>query len=95
MSKLLGEGSEETDSRQQLKIITCRCAEQTSTEGWQDSKLRGVVVDGIEGTEQVLVRSLGRHAGRWYGVGGAAELHDGTVALVLDLPRFLSGIDSV
>jgi len=43
----------------------------------------------VEGTEEVLVRSLGRHGGRWYGVAGATELRDGTVALVLDLPRLL------
>jgi len=51
----------------------------------------GVLVDAVEGTEEVLVRTLGRHAGRWYGVAGATELRDGTVALVLDLPRLLSG----
>jgi chemotaxis protein histidine kinase CheA len=35
------------------------------------------------------VRSLGRHATRWRGVSGATELRDGTVALVLDLPRLV------
>ena len=49
-----------------------------------------MVVDGVTGTEEVLVRNLGRHAGRWYGVAGATELRDGTVALVLDLPRLLA-----
>jgi chemotaxis protein histidine kinase CheA len=39
------------------------------------------------------VRNLGRHAGRWYGVVGATELRDGTVALVLDLPRLLNDTD--
>jgi two-component system, chemotaxis family, sensor kinase CheA len=48
-----------------------------------------VVVDGVEGETQALVRGLGRHATRWRGVGGATELEDGTVALVLDLPRLL------
>jgi chemotaxis protein histidine kinase CheA len=41
----------------------------------------------------VLVRSLGRHAGRWYGIAGAAELKDGTIALVLDLPRLLVSLE--
>jgi chemotaxis protein histidine kinase CheA len=36
-----------------------------------------------------LVRSLGRHATRWRGVSGAFEQRDGTVALLLDLPRLL------
>jgi len=47
------------------------------------------VVDGVEGRGEVLVRGLGRHAGRWRGVSGAAELRDGAVALVLDLSRLL------
>jgi chemotaxis protein histidine kinase CheA len=36
-----------------------------------------------------LVRSLGRHAARWSGVCGAAELFDGNVALVLDLEELI------
>jgi chemotaxis protein histidine kinase CheA len=44
----------------------------------------------VAGKEEVLVRNLGRHAGRWSGVAGATELRDGTVALVLDLPRLLT-----
>jgi two-component system chemotaxis sensor kinase CheA len=49
----------------------------------------GVLVDGWEGYSEVLVRSLGRHASRWRGISGAAELPDGSIALVLDLPRLL------
>lgn len=48
-----------------------------------------VAVDGVEGETQALVCGLGRHATRWRGVGGATELEDGTVALVLDLPHLL------
>jgi len=48
-----------------------------------------VAVDGVEGRRDVLVRSLGRHAARWPGVSGAAEMPDGEAALVLDLPRLL------
>ena len=55
-----------------------------------ETKRVGIVVDRVEGPQEVLVRSLGRHAGRWYGIAGAAELSDGTVALVLDLPRLLA-----
>jgi chemotaxis protein histidine kinase CheA len=36
-----------------------------------------------------LVRSLGRHAARWAGVCGAAELFDGNVALVLDIEELI------
>ena len=48
-----------------------------------------IVVDAVEEETQALVRGLGRHATHWRGVGGATELGDGTVALVLDLPRLL------
>ncbi|HYP54309.1 MAG TPA: chemotaxis protein CheW, partial [Pyrinomonadaceae bacterium] len=48
-----------------------------------------VAVDELGRRGEVLVRGLGRHAARWYGVSGAAELRDGTVALLLDLPRLL------
>jgi chemotaxis protein histidine kinase CheA len=51
-------------------------------------------VDEIEGKQEVLVRNLGRHSGRWPGVAGATELRDGSVALVLDLPRLLSRRDT-
>jgi two-component system chemotaxis sensor kinase CheA len=54
------------------------------------SKRVQIVVDDIEGEQEVLVRNLGRHGGRWTGVVGATELRDGSVALVLDLPRLLS-----
>ncbi|HKO41768.1 MAG TPA: ATP-binding protein [Pyrinomonadaceae bacterium] len=49
-----------------------------------------VVVDQVEGNQEVLVRNLGRHSGRWTGVVGATELRDGSVALVLDLQRLLT-----
>ncbi|HVS20866.1 MAG TPA: chemotaxis protein CheW, partial [Pyrinomonadaceae bacterium] len=48
-----------------------------------------LVVDAITGQQETLVRSLGRHAARWRGVSGAAELWDGKVALVLDLEQLI------
>jgi chemotaxis protein histidine kinase CheA len=48
-----------------------------------------LVVDSIHGHQETLVRSLGRHAARWAGVCGAAELFDGNVALVLDLEELI------
>ena len=56
----------------------------------KDGKKRyALVVDGIRGRQETLVRSLGRHAARWTGVCGAAELFDGKVALVLDLRELI------
>lgn len=50
-----------------------------------------LLVDEV-GTEKVLVRNLGSRGARWFGVAGAAELRDGTVALLLDLPRLLEAV---
>ena len=50
----------------------------------------GLLVDSITENQRVLVRNLGSHGGRWFGVAGAAEMRDGRVALLLDLPRLLS-----
>lgn len=54
-----------------------------------DERCVAVFVDELGEQVEALVRGLGRHAARWRGVSGAAELRDGEVALVLDLPRLL------
>ena len=83
------------DAPGKLSVVTCELplnvAGETGAfiETRNGKGLIGLVVDSISGREEVLVRNLGRHAGRWYGVAGATELQDGTVALVLDLPRLL------
>ena len=55
----------------------------------RDGKRTAIIVDAIAGQTEALVRGLGRHAARWRGISGATELRDGTIALVLDLPRLL------
>ncbi len=78
-----------------LDVVTCELPLHISGETGElfetrnGKRLIGLVVDSVRGNEEVLVRNLGRHAGRWYGVAGATELQDGTIALVLDLPRLL------
>ena len=89
MRDLLGQ-PEEDDPSSQLHLITCQYTDERAGMSSQETKCLGIVVDRVEGPQEVLVRSLGRHAGRWYGIAGATELRDGTVALVLDLPRLLS-----
>lgn len=95
LRELLGQPVEKVarkkGSPKQLQLITCHFPDEQVTSGSNGSQRIGIVVDRVEGTEEVLVRNLGRHAGRWYGVAGATELRDGTVALVLDLPRLLDG----
>jgi chemotaxis protein histidine kinase CheA len=51
-----------------------------------------IIIDAVEGQTETLVRGLGRHSSRWRGISGATELRDGTLALVLDLPRLLEAI---
>ena len=95
MRELLGQSphkaSEQTDSQGESQLITCQFSDEHAGGDSNATKCISVLVDAVEGTEEVLVRTLGRHAGRWYGVAGATELRDGTVALVLDLPRLLTG----
>jgi two-component system, chemotaxis family, sensor kinase CheA len=64
-------------------------APNNSTAVSDGRKRYALVVDGIKGHQETLVRSLGRHAARWTGVCGAAELFDGGVALVLDLGELI------
>jgi two-component system chemotaxis sensor kinase CheA len=90
MRDLLGQNPEEEDSSSQLHLITCQFTDERAGLSNQESKCVGIVVDRVDGPQEVLVRSLGRYAGRWYGIAGATELRDGTVALVLDLPRLLT-----
>jgi two-component system chemotaxis sensor kinase CheA len=87
MRDLLGQPDESDDSISRLQLITCQFTDDRN--GQRQTKCVGIVVDQVEGPQEVLVRTLGRHAGRWYGIAGATELRDGTVALVLDLQRLL------
>jgi two-component system chemotaxis sensor kinase CheA len=92
---LLGQPEEEAgDLTGALQLITCQYKDDWIGTGEQ-AKYVGIVVDRVDGPEEVLVRNLGRHAGRWYGIAGAAELKDGNVALVLDLPRLLNAENSL
>jgi two-component system chemotaxis sensor kinase CheA len=90
MRDLLGQPDEPEDSTSQLHLITCQFLDERGGMKNRKQKYIGIVVDRVEGPQEVLVRNLGRHAGRWYGIAGATELRDGTVALVLDLPRLLA-----
>jgi two-component system chemotaxis sensor kinase CheA len=90
LRELLGLSVEEveTDGAARRAYIVARARQGTDGEA-----RAAIAVDELEGQSEVLVRGLGRHAKRWRAVGGATELRDGTVALVLDLPRLLEGLD--
>ncbi|MDQ3668547.1 MAG: ATP-binding protein [Acidobacteriota bacterium] len=89
LRKLLGQPTDEV-SADLVHIITC----EFPGKGRDDMhrKRVGIIVDKVAGSEEVLARNLGRHSSRWPGIAGATELRDGTVALVLDLPRLIQGV---
>jgi chemotaxis protein histidine kinase CheA len=97
LGKVLG-SPKPASAKAALSVITCELPLHVSGETGELFETRngkgliGLVVDSVSGSEEVLVRNLGRHAGRWYGVAGATELQDGTVALVLDLARLLVNV---
>ena len=82
LRELLGQPATSNESQ---TLLTYEYPENGSSQ-----KRVRLAVDQIEGDQEVLVRNLGRHNGRWTGVVGATELRDGSVALVLDLPRLLT-----
>ncbi|HWS89349.1 MAG TPA: ATP-binding protein [Pyrinomonadaceae bacterium] len=91
LRELLGLSHQEVEANGEApRAYVVARARQGSSEG---EPRAAIAVDGLEGPSEVLVRGLGRHAKRWRAVGGAAELRDGTVALVLDLPRLLENLD--
>jgi two-component system chemotaxis sensor kinase CheA len=83
--------SESVNGEARVPVIISQVAGHGAQTASDQEALRraAVAVDGWDGHREVLVRGLGRHASRWRGIGGAAEMPGGTVALVLDLPRLL------
>jgi two-component system chemotaxis sensor kinase CheA len=91
LRELLGSGVEGGGARGAARGAYVVARARQGSEGGEAHA--AIAVDGLEGQSEVLVRGLGRHAKRWRAVGGATELRDGTVALVLDLPRLLESLD--
>ena len=90
MRQLLAQSSDEAERGMgRLPVIISHLAGEGDAQDEQTLRQAAVTVDGWDGHHEVLVRGLGRHASRWRGISGAAELGDGTVALMLDLPRLV------
>jgi two-component system chemotaxis sensor kinase CheA len=92
LRKLLGQPAIAEESMTSWPIIVVSHAKKASTQVSGETKgaLCALVVDEYaEHCAEVLVRRLGAHGVFWTGVSGAAELSDGQLALVLDLPRLL------
>jgi len=47
----------------------------------------GVVVDGLIGSQDVVIKSLGPLTGNWRGLAGGSILGSGKIALILDVPE--------
>jgi len=86
LAKLLGGSSRSTKSGA-ASMLVCDFSKMAG-EGMTRQRV-GLLVDGASTDQRVLVRNLGSHGGRWFAVAGAAEMRDGHVALLLDLPRLL------
>ncbi|HJR06388.1 MAG TPA: ATP-binding protein [Pyrinomonadaceae bacterium] len=94
-SLLEGERTEVERTSDSLPVMVMQ-RERDEADGWQSERVPDrfvIAVDRIEGEREALVRSLGRHATRWRGVSGAFARRDGTVALLLDLPRLLERVE--
>jgi len=87
LNALLGQPAEIDQDRSRV-LLVCELPRE-SENGKPDVQRLGLIVEGVEKSEKILVRNLGGHGARWFGVAGATELPDGTVALLLDLARLL------
>jgi chemotaxis protein histidine kinase CheA len=86
LSQLLEQGIPDLNDEPPRTVLVCEAARNDSTGPTHVALL----VDDAVGPQKVLVRNLGSRGSRWFGVAGASELRDGTVALLLDLPRLLN-----
>lgn len=57
------------------------------------NKRFGILVDGLAGQQQVVIKSLEKHYRRVPGVAGATIMGDGSVALILDVESLSSYVD--
>jgi two-component system, chemotaxis family, sensor kinase CheA len=87
LNELLGQTNGNT-ARDTHEVLFCQLAQLDSA---VTSSISGFAleVEAVGERQQVLVRNLGSRGGRWFGVAGAAELDDGSVVLLLDLPRLV------
>ena len=55
----------------------------------------GILVDCLEGQQQVVIKSLEQHYKRVPGVAGATIMGDGSVAMILDVESIASGVSTL
>ncbi|WP_316013675.1 chemotaxis protein CheA [Roseobacter sp. HKCCA0434] len=79
LPELFGQAAEDGPPRTRLALVV-----DTETEGHI-----ALVVDGLLGQRQVVLKSLEQHPGNTCGLAGATIMGDGRVALVLDLTALM------
>ena len=58
-----------------------------------DGRRVGLVVDTVVGEHQTVLKSLGKYYHGVEGISGATILGDGTVALILDIPKLVRMVE--
>jgi two-component system chemotaxis sensor kinase CheA len=58
-----------------------------------DNRRVGLVVDTVVGEHQTVLKSLGRFYKDVEGISGATIMGDGTVALILDIPKLVRMVE--
>jgi two-component system chemotaxis sensor kinase CheA len=74
-------------------VLICRPGEHRPDVSPHHKRI-ALLVDAVAGQQETLVRSLGPHGMLWHGVSGAAELIDGSIALMIDLARLIEANES-
>lgn len=69
-------------------MLVCQPSEHRQTLAGHQNHV-AIAVDAIAGQHETLVRSLGPYSSLWHGISGAAEMLDGSVALMIDLARLI------
>jgi two-component system chemotaxis sensor kinase CheA len=83
LHKLMGIDGAKTDVANAIVVLV-----ETSR------KRFGILVDELEGQQQVVIKSLEQHYRRVPGVAGATIMGDGSVAMILDIESIAAGVNT-
>ncbi|MFY9618583.1 MAG: ATP-binding protein [Pyrinomonadaceae bacterium] len=92
LSSLLA-GANGAPSNSPRAILVCQPSEHRQGLAAHQNHV-AIAVDAIAGQQETLVRSLGPYSSLWPGISGAAEMLDGSVALMIDLARLIEANES-
>jgi two-component system chemotaxis sensor kinase CheA len=79
--------------REQFKVAGAAPAIEQIVIVGEEGRRVGFVVDTVVGGHQTVLKSLGRFYRQVEGISGATILGDGTVALILDLPKLIGAAE--